>query len=559
MAYKFQKGAFNADGLISGSSTIKAVGSLSSSGDIAVTGALHVGGILYGDGSGITDVSAGPAGSDTQLQYNNGGALGGASTMTFNDSTNAFTFAGTGSMSDINMSGALSGSGDLMWVGHARFADEINVSGTLSGAAALQGGDLTVRSATLSGQLSSSGGAQFVRDAYFGGGLIVTGASDGNAISSSQAGANFGGASIFGNNLSVSGTFTSKGDTQLAAAGVGTTVNGDLTVDQGATFSSTLTLAGKLSSSAGAGFVSSVSSSGDIAVTGAVHAAQFYGGGAGITGITATSLSGTLAQLTTGLNTSGYVKVSGSTTLAGTGSMSDINMSGALSGSGDLMWVGHARFADEINVSGAISGAAGLQFVADSVFGDNLAVSGAISLASAGGGLNFDGGSNVIKITNQGGGALGFGGPLFSFNNKISGSGDLEIVGDGVFGGNLDVSGNLVVGDSTSDTMQVKATAVFAGPEGHKLGTIITNKELTASSDRSYQIVSGGTSALTVIMPSASNSDYSYMIKRHSLMSGNVVIEGGGSEKIDGNTNITLSTVGASVFLISDGTQWNIF
>jgi len=53
VAYKFQKGAFHADGLISGSSTVKAVGSLSSSGDIAVTGAIHAA-QLYGGGAGIT-------------------------------------------------------------------------------------------------------------------------------------------------------------------------------------------------------------------------------------------------------------------------------------------------------------------------------------------------------------------------------------------------------------------------------------------------------------------------------------------------------------------------
>jgi hypothetical protein len=111
--------------------------------------------------------------------------------------------------------------------------------------------------------------------------------------------------------------------------------------------------------------------------------------------------------------------------------------------------------------------------------------------------------------------------------------------------------------------MAVKAAAYFAGPEAHKLGTIVADTELTASSDRSYQIVSGGTNVLTLTLPSASNSDYSYMIKRHSLMSGNVVITGSGgdaaSQLIDGNASITLSTVGASVFLIADGTQWNIF
>ena len=77
---------------------------------------------------------------------------------------------------------------------------------------------------------------------------------------------------------------------------------------------------GTISGSGVSTFASSVSSSGDVAVTGAIHATQFYGGGAGLTGVTAaapTSLSGTTAQLTTGVETSGYLKVSGSSTFDG--------------------------------------------------------------------------------------------------------------------------------------------------------------------------------------------------------------------------------------------------
>ena len=62
--------------------------------------------------------------------------------------------------------------------------------------------------------------------------------------------------------------------------------------------------------------VGSLSGSGDIAVSGAMHAANFYGVGAGISGVTATAVSGTTAQLTTGVETSGYLKVTGSSTLS---------------------------------------------------------------------------------------------------------------------------------------------------------------------------------------------------------------------------------------------------
>ena len=41
-------------------------------------------------------------------------------------------------------------------------------------------------------------------------------------------------------------------------------------------------------------------------------------------------------------------------------------------------------------------------------------------------------------------------------------------------------------------------------------------------------------------------------------MSGNVVVDGNGANLIDGNTTITLSSAGSSVYLVDDGTQWTI-
>ena len=44
-------------------------------------------GKFYGDGAGITGVGGTPGGSNTQVQYNNGGAFAGSSNMTFNGTT----------------------------------------------------------------------------------------------------------------------------------------------------------------------------------------------------------------------------------------------------------------------------------------------------------------------------------------------------------------------------------------------------------------------------------------------------------------------------------------
>ena len=233
-------------------------------------------------------------------------------------------------------------------------------------------------------------------------------------------------------------------------------------------------LAGLVSGSSTIRAVGSMSSSGDIAVTGAVHAATLFGDGAGITGLTVAALSGTTAQLTTGLETSGYLKVSGSTTLAG------------VSGSGT------AVFGSSISSSG------------------DVAVTGAVHAAQF-----------------YGGGA------------GISSSGGAQVVGNTLLGGQLGISGGVKF----------------------QVTTITTNTHLTASTATTYQVVSGGTTALTVMLPSASEGEnYQYAVKRHALMSGTVTITGSDiADVIDGEATLQLQTAGASVFLISDGTQWNIF
>lgn len=629
--------------------------------------ASHDGGIVLACGDGA-EAGVGIWGDNGLIMYNSAEAVKG-------------TWSGAG---------AISGAAGAQFVGAAILGNKLNVSGAT----------------TLAGKLSSSAAMEIVGQVDIVGTLNVTGSSvlnggidvNGSNFTVSTAGAVVAKSTVSASStLQVVGTVNSIG--AMASSGsitagssfiIGSADLNEVDMEKLDGITNGAGAANKalvLDASADvASGLRSVTASADLKAAN-VHATQFYGGGAGITGVTVTALSGTTAQLTTGLNTSGYVKVSGSTTLAGTGSMSDINMSGALSGSGDMMWYGNARFATGVYVTGAVSGASTLQAVGATVLGSTLTVSGAVSgavglsggdltvrtatlsgllsssakaniigavtmgnkldvtgaisgaaisgeagtltslnmqaggisnLGALGGGstgqftdvltvvdvkssgllsssaaagleivgtsvfvgamkmsgtvrmetgnsLSFNGSSNTAKITNNGSNLdINSPGPIILNANTFVSSGvGAQFVGNSIFGGNLDVSGNLAVGDSASDTMQVKAAAYFAGPEAHKLGTITAATELTASSARSYQIVSGGTSALTVTLPSASNSDYSYMIKRHSLMSGNVVITGSGGDAatqlIDGNASITLATVGASVFLISDGTQWNIF
>jgi len=392
VAYKVQLGAAHLAGLVSGSSTIRAVGSMSSSGDIAVTGAVHAA-TLFGDGAGITGLTV------------------------------------------------------------------TSISGT---------------TAQLTTGLETSG--------Y----LKVTGST---------------------------------------------------------------TLAGAVSSSAGGVFVGSISSSGDIAISGAYH-----GDGSNLTGI-AGNVSGSARHYSsTGLETSGYLKVSGSVTFAGTGSMSDINMSGALSGSGDLLFQGGANLGSTLNVTGAISGA-NLSGEAGTLTSLNLQVGGITNAGAVAGGTTA-----TFSSTISGSGIQGEAGVLTSLNLQVGGitnAGALAGVTTATLSGLLSSSaGAQVVGN----TIFGGQLAVSGGAQ-YKVTTVTTNTHLTASTATMYQVVSGGTATITMILPSASvGANYQYAVKRHGLMSGTVTITGSDiADVIDGNGELTLETAGASVFLISDGTQWNIF
>lgn len=64
------------------------LGSLTAT-SLTVTGNVTTsGGNFVGDGSALTGVTATPAGSNTELQYNDGGSLGASANLTYNDSTN---------------------------------------------------------------------------------------------------------------------------------------------------------------------------------------------------------------------------------------------------------------------------------------------------------------------------------------------------------------------------------------------------------------------------------------------------------------------------------------
>ena len=88
----------NAEGLV-----VSGSGAVSSSLNVSASG-------FYGDGSGLSNVTAtsSPAGSDGQLQYNNGGSTGGAASLYWRDDNNRLGI-GTGNPSkDLDIEGASS-------------------------------------------------------------------------------------------------------------------------------------------------------------------------------------------------------------------------------------------------------------------------------------------------------------------------------------------------------------------------------------------------------------------------------------------------------------------
>jgi len=152
MAYKFRKGVLQTDGVLTGS-FILLDGDGTTSGSIAADA-------FYGDGSGLTGVTANAAGTDTQVQFNDGGTnLGGDSGLLFTKATNALTVVGDITASYLAIGAAfgqaglsrgdISGSATLQVVGAAKLGNALAVSGAISSSAtsatALAGEGLRLR------------------------------------------------------------------------------------------------------------------------------------------------------------------------------------------------------------------------------------------------------------------------------------------------------------------------------------------------------------------------------------------------------------------------------
>lgn len=191
MAYKFQDGTATLAGQVTSS--------------IGFSGSAISADFFYGDGQNISGLTAGPGGSDTQIQFNDGGSLAGNAAMVFNDSTDAVTFTGAlqaGSLKDgtATINGG-AGSGFTTF-GVTHLSASVGMSGSqIQGAhLVLASGHVTVSTAGLVSGIQLSGSTGLSGSQLQGGHLTL---GDGRTVIS-NAGAGSG--------------FTTFGVTQLSAS-----------------------------------------------------------------------------------------------------------------------------------------------------------------------------------------------------------------------------------------------------------------------------------------------------------------------------------------------------
>lgn len=94
---QFQSGSGQISGsgnilFLTASNTLQVLGDITASVNISASA-------FYGDGSNLTGITTAPAGSDTQIQFNNAGAFGSSTNLTYDSSANFMALTGTMALS----------------------------------------------------------------------------------------------------------------------------------------------------------------------------------------------------------------------------------------------------------------------------------------------------------------------------------------------------------------------------------------------------------------------------------------------------------------------------
>jgi len=464
-------------GALSSSAGAALVGSLSSSGDMAASGNIHAI-AYYGDGSNLAGVSNA---SGSARHYSSTGL----ETSGYLKVSGSSTLAGTLSSSAAAVwAGSVSSSGDLAVTGNvhatAYYGDGSNLAGVSDASGSARhysstgfetSGYLKVTgSSTLGGAISSSAGAVLVGSISSSNDLAVTG--------------NVHAAVYYGDGSNLSGIAGTASGSARHYSSTGVETSGYLKV------SGSTTLGDSLSSSAGAVFVQSLSSSGDVAITGNMHAAVYYGDGSNLSGIAGTASGSARHYSATGLETSGYLRVTGSTTLGG-----------------------------------AISASAAARLVGSLSSSANVAVTG-----------------NVHATTYYGDGSqlTGIGAASFSGSARIYSATGLE----------------------TSGFMKVSGSAEYGGGIMHNL-TAVTAPTYSILATDYYITADTSANTITLTLPNTNTDETgrTFIIKDvgGNVATNPITIDGYQLETIDGQASFELSSPYGAVSLFTDGASWFIY
>ncbi len=358
MAYKFQDGTAILKGQVTSS--------------IGFSGSAISADYFYGSGDNLTGITGDPAGSDGEIQYNNGSSLGASSAMQFNDSTDAVTFTGAltaGSLTDgtatINGSGAGSG---FTTFGVTHLSASTGMSGSQ-----VQGSHLTLASGHV--VVSTAGlveGIQF---------------SGSTGLSGSQ---------IQGGHLTLA-----SGHVVVSTAGLveGIQFSGSTGLSGSQIQGGHLTLASGLVTVSTAGAIEGASlSDGTATITaGAASGLTTVAMGGALTGVSTLDASG-LASLDGGINTNDVFTVSTAGLVVGSQLSASVSLSGSEVQGGylnigdnrvQITNAGAATFASTVQVDGRFDIGNGVRYDSLTVKTEDYTLTGAESVIIASGSAAF--------------------------------------------------------------------------------------------------------------------------------------------------------------------------
>ena len=405
-------------------------------------------------------------GSDTQLQFNDGGSFGGDSGLTYNKTTDTLTVAGdvavnggdiTSTATSFNLLNStvttlnLGGAATAVEIGAATGTTSINNSLTVDGNVTL--GDASADTVTVNGTTTFAGAAvttTFAGDVAVNGGDVTSSAATFNLLNSTVTTLNLGGAATAieigaaTGTTSINNALTVDGNTTLGNAATDThTVNGAATFNQGLSGSLTKLSDGSSYLVGGSNISIVTGSNGAITISTSADITSVTAGN-GLTG------GGSTGDLTFTVDDSKVAMISGSTF---TGA---VKFNAGLSGSLTKLTDGSSAFLAGNNVTITTGSNVSITIAASMNASALVAGTDTQIQFNDGGAFGADSGLTYNKTTDTLNGVTG---SFFS----LSTSGNSSVGGALTVTGASTLNGNVTVGDAAADTVTVNGTTTFAG------------------------------------------------------------------------------------------------